>query len=120
MRYLLFTACFLFFACNNNNDTAVDGEKPTKEDVTIAMKAAYESPANALDHYAIDIHSIKIGASDKATKWEVLDGIPNEATVTRVNVEYALTGFIEKEKKGTLSFYKNDFGEWKFKEAATD
>jgi hypothetical protein len=115
MKQLLFLFISIcFFSCNNDKNKGT-GDRPTEEDVIAAMKKAYEYTTSAGDVYKIEMHDIKIGNSEVANVRQELNEIPKGATVTNVDVDYSITGFINVRKKATLWVYKNEFGEWKFK-----
>ena len=116
MKQLLFLFISIcLFSCNNDKNKAGNKDIPTENDVIAAMKKAYEYTTTAGDVYKIDIHEIKIGNSDVANERQEFNEIPKGTTVTNVEVDYSITGFITARKKARLWMYKNEFGEWKFK-----
>ena len=109
----------IIFSCSNNTDKA-KGEIPTVEDITAAVKKAYEYTTTAGDVFKVTINDIKIGNSQIANLKQELENIPKGALVTDVLLDYSLSGNINVRKVTKLWMYKSECGEWKFKNGSPD
>lgn len=98
-------------------------QKPTKEDVTKALKTAWERPeSTSTPKQTITISEIKIGNSQKIG--ENYDGIPKGTNVTLAKVdftqiEYYSNSTQQTRRISTLWMFKDAFGDWVFKSSAT-
>jgi len=62
-------------------------QKPTKEDITAAMKRFWEQDKGP--RKTVEIHSIEISKSETANLKHQVEGIPKNATVTYVVIDWS-------------------------------
>ena len=113
MRTLtLLLTSVLFFSCSQ-------AQKPTIADITAALKSSWEHPqTTSREKQTVTINSIKIGTSEKSNYAQQMDGVPKDALVTHVKIDFTHNQFFSTETQQTrrimtaLSF-KDQFGDWK-------
>jgi hypothetical protein len=109
---------------NTGNDRNVveqksPGGKPTNADITAALKATWEHPQSTnRERQTVTINDIKIASSEKATLKHQYDGIPKDALVTSVKIDFTQNAFYTNETQYTRRImtalvYKDQFGDWK-------
>ena len=111
-RLLLFPLIAFLFSCS------ADGQKPTKADITTAMKSTWEKAATSSEpRKTVTINDIKFGSSEKASVAKQADGIPKGALITNAKIDWTQTLYYTNETQHvhrimTAWVYKNAFGEW--------
>ena len=115
MKQLLFISVIaLFISCSGG----ASGEKPTREDVTKAMKLTWEKPASSTaPKSTVTINNIVFGTSEQANYAQELEGVPKEALVTNAKIDFTENIFYTDETKHTRRImtawvYKDKFNEW--------
>ena len=115
MKQLLFLPVIaLFMSCSGGGG----GEKPTKEDVTKAMKLTWEKAASTTaPKSTVTINDITFGTSEKANYAQELEGVPKDALITNAKIDFTENIFYDSETKHTRRImtawvYKDKFNEW--------
>jgi len=94
------------------------GDKPTKGDITKAMKNKWEKAATNLNpKVTIDINEIIIGPSAKANYAQELEGVPKGAVVTTAKIDFTQNSFYttetQKVRRITKAWvYRDEFKQW--------
>lgn len=115
MRQLLFfSVMLLLFSCSGS----VGGEKPTKEEVTKALKLTWErAESTTAPKSTVTVNDIKFGTSENANYAQELEGVPKDALITNAKIDFTENQFYSNETKHTRRImtawiYKNQFNEW--------
>jgi hypothetical protein len=101
------------------------GDKPTKADITKAMKIKWEKAASSLNpKVTIDISEILMGSSAKANYAQELQGIPKGVTVTTAKIDFTENSFYttetQKVRRITKAWiYRDEFKQWAIMNTAT-
>jgi hypothetical protein len=101
------------------------GDKPTKADITKAMKKMWEKAATSQNpKVTIDINEILLGTSAKANYAQELEGVPKGVTVTTAKIDFTQNSFytteIEKVRRITKALvYRDEFKQWAILNTAT-
>ena len=113
-QLLFFPVIVLFMSCSGGGG----GEKPTKEDVTKAMKLTWEKAASTTaPKSTVTINDITFGTSEKANYAQELEGVPKDALITNAKIDFTENIFYTNETKPTRRImtawvYKDKFNEW--------
>ncbi|MGG9963094.1 hypothetical protein [Ferruginibacter sp. SUN106] len=120
MKHLLFVPfLLLLISCS------ADAQKPTKENITKAIKSTWEKAASSLEpQKTVTINEIKMGTSSKANYAQELEGVPKGALVTMAKIDFTQNIFYTGETQHTRRImtawvYKNAFGEWEVMNTGT-
>jgi hypothetical protein len=104
---------------NDTEESSSSSSKPTKQDIIKSLEKQNNmegSPGSP--RRSIEIHDVKIGATEATNEQDRIDGIPAKSDVTMAKVEYThRTHYTDATKcyreTGTFKVYRDDFGEWK-------
>ncbi len=97
---------------------SVTGEKPTKDDVTKAIKKTWEQEGNSVqEKQTVSISNITFGTSDASNYAQQLEGVPKNALVTHAKIDFThhkhySNGPHSVRRIMTAWVYKDQFGEW--------
>jgi len=100
-------------------------DKPTKADITKAMKSKWEKAATPLNpKVTIDINEILLGTSAKANYAQQLQGVPKDVTVTTAKIDFTQNSFFatetQKVRRITKAWvYRDEFKQWTIMNTAT-
>jgi len=115
MKQLLFFAVIaLLTSCSGGSD----GEKPTKDDVTKALKLSWEKAASTTaPKSTVTVNDIQFGISEESNYAQQLEGVPKEGLITNAKIDFTENIFYNDETKHTRRImtawvYKNQFDEW--------
>jgi len=118
MKNLFFFSVALFLiSCSAN------AQKPTKEDISKALKSTWEKAATTLEpKKTITINEIKFGTSETASTTQQFEGVPKGAMVTHAKIDFTQNLFYNDETQKTRRImtawvYKDAFGDWAIKNA---
>jgi hypothetical protein len=114
MRAFLFIISAFFFL-----SFVSYGQKPSKEDITQAMKKSWEKEATTSTvKQTVKINEIKMGTSQNSTYAQQLEGVPKGALVTFAKIDwdhnqFYSTGVQVTRRITTAWVFKDQFGDWK-------
>ncbi len=98
--------------------SSADAQKPTKDDVTKAIKSTWEKgPTSSEPKKTVTINDIKFGTSEKSNYAQQLEGVPKGALITNAKIDFTENKFYNNETQHvrrimTAWVYKDAFGEW--------
>lgn len=121
-QLLFFSVLVLLFSCSGG----AGGEKPTKEDVTKALKLIWEkAESTTAPKSTVTINDIKFGSSEKSNYAQELEGVPKNALITNAKIDFTENIFYTNETKNTRRVmtawvYKDKFNEWAIMNTYTD
>jgi len=119
MKNLLFFFAVLFISCSAN------AQKPTKEDITKALKSSWEKAATLQEpKKTITINEIKFGSSATASTTQQFEGVPKGTMVTNAKIDFTQNLFYSDGTQHTRRImtawiYKDAFGDWAVKNNGT-
>ena len=109
---LFFPIVALLISCS------ADAQKPTKDNITKALKSTWEKEATSLEpKKTVTINEIKFGTSEKANYAQQLEGVPKGAMITNIKIDFTQNLFYNNDTQHTRRImtawvYKDAFGEW--------
>ncbi len=110
--FLFFPVVALLISCT------ADAQKPTKDDITKALKSTWEKAATSLEpKKTVTVSEIKFGTSEKSNYAQQLEGVPKGALITNAKIDFTQNIFYNNETQHTRRImtawvYKDAFGEW--------
>jgi len=93
-------------------------QKPTKADITNAMKSTWEkAQTSAEPKKTVTINDIRFGTSERSNEIQQANGVPKGALITNAKIDWTQTLFYSNETQHvrrlmTAWVYKNAFDEW--------
>jgi hypothetical protein len=102
----------------STEESSSSSDKPTKEIIEASLHKQYDIKGSpTTPGYSVEVHSIKIGATEGTDEQDRIDGIPEASSVTMAKVEYTRRTYYTDATKayretGTFKVYKDAFGEW--------
>ncbi len=97
---------------------SADAQKPTKDDVTKAIKSTFERAQTSSEpKKTVTINDIKFGDSEKSNLDHQFDGVPKGSVITHAKIDFTQNLFYSNETQHvrrvmTAYVYKDHFGEW--------
>jgi hypothetical protein len=114
MKQFLFSSVLvLLVSCSGG-----EGQKPTKDDVTNAIKSSWEKDAsNTAPKTTVTMNDITFGTSENSNYAQQLEGVPKEALITNAKIDFTENIFYTDQTKHTRRImtawvYKDSFDEW--------
>ena len=89
------------------------------DDITAALKSTWENPqSTSREKNTVTIHAIKFGSSENSNFKQQYDGVPQNAIVTNVKIDFTQNSFYSNETQHvrrimTALVYKDQFGDWR-------
>lgn len=97
---------------------SADAQKPTKDDVTKAIKSTFEGAQTSSEpKKTVTINDIKFGGFEKPNLDHQWDGVPKGSLITHAKIDFTQNLFYSNETQHvrrimTAYVYKDNFGEW--------